>query len=146
MKLIAFVFPKLRTLKMWLDKCLKSLVLEEPWRSNMVNVPKDCSYMHHITFIRFIDHYEVNSVVFPKSPTLKTWLDKCLKSPIWEDPSISNMVNVPKHCSNLHQITFYQIHWSLPSQWSWKNSLLLTWQILGLLVNPLAADEKYPVS
>ena len=26
-----------------------------------------------------------------------------------------------------------------------KESLLLTWQILGLLVNTLAADEKYPV-
>ena len=28
---------------------------------------------------------------------------------------------------------------------SWKKSLLLTCQILGLLVNTLAADEKYPV-
>ena len=40
---------------------------------------------------------------------------------------------------------FYHIHWSLPSQLSWKKSLLLTCQILGLLVNTLAADEKYPV-
>ena len=39
----------------------------------------------------------------------------------------------------------YHIHWSLPSQLSWKKSLLLTCQILGLLVNTLAADEKYPV-
>ena len=37
------------------------------------------------------------------------------------------------------------IHWSLPSQLSWKKSLLLTCQIFGLLVNTLAADEKYPV-
>ena len=28
---------------------------------------------------------------------------------------------------------------------SWKKSLLLTCQILGLLVNTLAADEKYPL-
>ena len=28
---------------------------------------------------------------------------------------------------------------------SWKKSLLLTCKILGLLVNTLAADEKYPV-
>ena len=27
----------------------------------------------------------------------KTWLDKCLESPIWEDPSTGNMVNGPKH-------------------------------------------------
>ena len=40
----------------------------------------------------------------------------------------------------------YHIHWELPSQLSWKNSLLLTCQILGLFVNTLAADEKYPLT
>ena len=39
----------------------------------------------------------------------------------------------------------YHIHWPLPSQLSWKKSLFLTCQILELLVNTLAADEKYPV-
>ena len=39
----------------------------------------------------------------------------------------------------------YHIHWSLKSQLSRKKSLLLTCQIFGLLVNILAADEKYPV-
>ena len=31
----------------------------------------------------------------------KTWLDQCLKSPVSDDPTKSNMVNAPKHCSNL---------------------------------------------
>ena len=31
----------------------------------------------------------------------KTWLDQCLKSPVSEDPTKSNMVNTLKHCSNL---------------------------------------------
>ena len=31
----------------------------------------------------------------------KTWLDQCLKSPVSEDPTKSNMVNAAKHCSNL---------------------------------------------
>ena len=31
----------------------------------------------------------------------KTWLDQCLKSPVSEDPTKSNMVNALKHCSNL---------------------------------------------
>ena len=31
----------------------------------------------------------------------KTWLDQSLKSPVSEDPTKSNMVNLPKHCSNL---------------------------------------------
>ena len=40
---------------------------------------------------------------------------------------------------------FDQIHWSLTRKLSWKKSLLLISQILGLLVNTLAVDEKYPV-
>ena len=31
----------------------------------------------------------------------KTWLDQYLKTPVSEDPTKSNMVNAPKHCSNL---------------------------------------------
>ena len=30
----------------------------------------------------------------------KTWLDQCLKSPVSDYPTKSNMVNAPKHCSN----------------------------------------------
>ena len=33
----------------------------------------------------------------------------------------------------------------MPSQLSWKTSLLLTYQISSLLVTTVAADEKYPV-
>ena len=33
--------------------------------------------------------------VFPILRTQKTWSDKCLKSPVLDDPSTSNMVNVP---------------------------------------------------
>ena len=36
----------------------------------------------------------------------KTWLDQCVKSPLSEDPSKSNMVNGPKHCSSLNDSTF----------------------------------------
>ena len=38
----------------------------------------------------------------------------------------------------------YHIHWSLARKLCSKKSLLLTCQILGLLVNTLAADGKYP--
>ena len=41
MTLTAFVFPKLRTLKTWLDKCLKNLVLEDLLTSKMVNVQEE---------------------------------------------------------------------------------------------------------
>ena len=36
----------------------------------------------------------------------------------------------------------YHAHWSLPSQLSWKKSLLLTCKILGLLVNTLAPNDS----
>ena len=81
--------------------------------------------------------------VFPKLRSPKTWSDKCLKSPVSEDPSASIMLKVPKLCWNLHQCRFilFNDHFHL----SWKKSLLLTCQILGLLVNTSAADEKYPL-
>ena len=34
---------------------------------------------------------------------IKTWLDQCLKSPVSEDPTKSNMVNTPEQCSNLKE-------------------------------------------
>ena len=39
----------------------------------------------------------------------------------------------------------YPIHWSLPSQFSWKKPLLLTSEILGRLGNTLPAYQKYPL-
>ena len=36
----------------------------------------------------------------------KTWLDKCLKSPVSEDPLTSIKVNWPKYCLNLNETTF----------------------------------------
>ena len=39
----------------------------------------------------------------------------------------------------------YHIHWSLARKLCSKKSLFLTWKMLGLLVNTLAADEKYLV-
>ena len=35
---------------------------------------------------------------FGSSGLRKLWLAKCLKIPVCEDPSKSNMVNGPKHC------------------------------------------------
>ena len=35
----------------------------------------------------------------------RKWLQKCLNSPVLEDPSTSNMVNGTKHCSSLNNRT-----------------------------------------
>ena len=36
----------------------------------------------------------------------KTLLDKCLKSPVSENPPTSNQVNGPKHCSKPNESAF----------------------------------------
>ena len=72
----------------------------------------------------------------------KTWLDKCLKSLVSEEPLTTNIVNRPKHCWNLNE-SIYNIYWSLKRQLSWKKSLLGIWKILRFFVNTLAADYKY---
>ena len=39
----------------------------------------------------------------------------------------------------------YHIHWPLARKLFAKKSVLLTCQILGLLVNTLGTDERYPI-
>ena len=53
-------FRKYGQRKTWLGKCLKSPVLEEPLRSNVVNGPKHCLNLNGTTFTIFIDHCEDN--------------------------------------------------------------------------------------
>ena len=43
--------------------------------------------------------------LFPKLWAPKTSLDKCIKSPVSDDPLTSNMLNGPKHCWNLQHTT-----------------------------------------
>ena len=47
-------------LKTWFDKCLKSLVSEDPFKSKMGKVPKHCSNLHQSTLITFIDDSKGN--------------------------------------------------------------------------------------
>ena len=57
MTLIAYVFLNLGTPKTWLDKCLKTLLSEDPSRSNMGNGAKHCWNMKDSNFTRFIDPF-----------------------------------------------------------------------------------------
>ena len=58
MTLIDFVFPKLWSLKTWLDICLKSPFSEDPSKSNMVNWSKHCWNLNRSTFIILIDNFQ----------------------------------------------------------------------------------------
>ena len=44
--------------------------------------------------------------VFPKLPSLKTCLDKCLTGLVWEDLSTCDMVSGQKHWFNINQSAF----------------------------------------
>ena len=67
----------------------------------------------------------------------KTWLDKCLKSPILEKPSRSSMVKGRKHCWNLNDSIFIifidssarNSGWKCLSEWYYKiyDCLLTHW-------------------
>ena len=81
--------------------------------------------------------------VFPIIRTLKTWWDKYQKNLVLEDPLTSNILNVPKHCWNLHCSTFIIFNDHCPENWVGKKFLLLTYKILGFHVNTMSADEKY---
>ena len=83
--------------------------------------------------------------VFPKLRTVKTWLDKCLKSNVSEDPLKSSIENGLKHCWNLLSQHLYQIYWSMRRQLSCKKSLLVICQILRRFANILASNNKYPI-
>ena len=51
----------------------------------------------------------------------KTRLNKCLKSPAYEDPSTSNMVNAPKHSLNQNDSTFTIFIDSSEGNSGWKS-------------------------
>ena len=85
----------------------------------------------------------LTAFLFPKLWTLKTWLDKSLKSPLSENPFARNMGNVANHCWNQHHSTLIIFLDRCQRKLSWKPSLLLTPKIFSLLLSTLAADEKY---
>ena len=51
-----------------------------------------------LNFKHFLKKMTLIAFVFWKLSTPKTWLAKCLKSPVSVDPLKSNMADLPKHC------------------------------------------------
>ena len=56
-------FQKYGLRKRWLDKCLKNLVSEDTFTSNIAKGLKRCCNVSDSTITTFIDHCEHNSVV-----------------------------------------------------------------------------------
>ena len=72
----------------------------------------------------------------------KTWLDKCLKSPVWENPLKSNMVNAPELCWNLKDSSFTILIDHCERSCFTKVSVSIC-KISRLFPNTLSADGKY---
>ena len=72
------------------------------------------------------------------------WLDKGLKSPISEYISTVIMLKFPKGSSNLHESSLACVS-SLWEKAIWKTPLLWICEILGVFINTLNIDHKYPV-
>ena len=62
-------------------------------------------YIKFWTFSKIKDDTD-SWCILRKYGNAKTWLHNCVKTPISEDPSTSNMVNGPKHCWNMKDSTF----------------------------------------
>ena len=73
-----------------------------------------------------------------------TWLDRSLRSAVSEYPLRNNMLKGPKHLWNPFESTFIIVSSSLRGEMIWKIYLLLKFEILGVLVNTLTTDDKYP--
>ena len=58
----------------------------------------DAFLKSRLNFKHFQKKMTVITDVFRKLRTAKTWLNKCLKSAVSEDPSTSNMVTGVKQC------------------------------------------------
>ena len=78
-----------------------------------------------LNFKHFEKKMTLIAFVFWKLSTPKTWLRKCLKSPISENPLKSNMADLNNHCWNLHHSIFILFieYWGV----SWVRKTLSYW-------------------
>ena len=71
------------------------------------------------------------------------WLDKCLKTPVLEDPPTSNMINRPKHICNLDDSTFKRLIDHCERYSVGKSIFQYYPKSQDCFVNTLTADDKY---
>ena len=105
---------------------VKAIELEKVSVSNMDNVKQPIKMqisnkqkIFSLFYSRFLksktnfEHFEkkiTSHLIYFRSYRLqKTWLDKCLKNHVSEEPSTNKMVNGSSHCWDLHDSTFIMI-------------------------------------
>ena len=73
----------------------------------------------------------------------KTCLDKCLKAPIWEDPSTGEMVNGPKHWFSLGASAFTILIVQCEDNWVRKSFSEWHAKSWDFSAYTLTADDNY---
>ena len=125
-----------------------------------------CNYLTNkkffcISFFHFLNLYSILNIFKNKWPwwlmyfwtygLRKTWLEKCLKSPVSDDPSISNILNGQKHKRNLNNSMFTifidpcedDSGWKRLSEWYAKSYDCLLTQWLPITSILLLIDTIY---
>ena len=74
-----------------------------------------------LNFVDFQKKIPSQTMCFRNYGLRKKWFDKCLKTPVSDQTSTSNMVKGPKHICNLDDSTFTILidHWE--ANWVWKS-------------------------
>ena len=80
--------------------------------------------------------------VIPKLKTVKPCVDHSVESTVSEPASTVSMLKGAKHLWNLNDGTFIRFFWLLFGKMTWKISPLLNFEILGVFLNALTADDK----
>ena len=73
----------------------------------------------------------------------KTWLDKCLKSPISEVPFHNSHGKRTETLLKSERDQLSHIYWSLWMQFSCEKPVLVMCKIFELFLNTLTAEDKY---
>ena len=95
-----------------------------------------------VPLIKFTLSSEFDCLIIWISPRLNFWYNS-LKGPVWENPSVVNMLTSPKHCWNLNESYFYILFSLFWGELRGKTSLLVRSKILGMFLDTLTADDKY---
>ena len=100
-----------------------------------------CLWNLHQIFNIFKQKIIVIANLFPRLQTAKAWVDHHKKGHFRTSIGIQESQTLVKSVSE----HFYHIFWSLCVEMICKISTLLNFEILGVFVDTLTPDDKYPV-
>ena len=99
------------------DKWLQTSQIHLSQKQNVFSPFLSAFFESALNFEHFQKRWRSELMYFQNYRPRKTCLDKCLKGPVWEDPSTGYMVNGPKHWFNLNESTFIILNDHCEDNW-----------------------------